>query len=283
VNPSTRAPHNHLQYGLSGCRLHLLSPSLIRKQAQDNYKQRLAQQCRKQQQFERVTYNHIAIPRILDTGTDFFDMEYIPSSSFQQYFHRAGRRDVLFIFDALQEFIDSLIQKQKPYPQAETLIREKLAAIEKNTQYTDFVHALQQQDYDFSSVPQSPCHGDLTLSNMLFLDKKIYFIDFLDSFLNSFLIDLAKLKQDLCYFWSAHIQGSRSLRVYQIKRFLWSKIQARYEQYLSTDVYALIDAMNILRIEPYLKEPRQKAILRTILTQTPAYEYIAHTYGWKVS
>lgn len=52
-------------------------------------------------------------------------------------------------------------------------------------------------------LPLGPCHGDLTLSNLI-LDTAsgITLIDFLDTFLETPLQDVAKLKQDFVYGWS---------------------------------------------------------------------------------
>jgi hypothetical protein len=52
-------------------------------------------------------------------------------------------------------------------------------------------------------MPLGPCHGDLTLSNLI-LDPAsgITLIDFLDTFFETPLQDVAKLKQDFVYGWS---------------------------------------------------------------------------------
>ena len=56
-------------------------------------------------------------------------------------------------------------------------------------------------DYLNNNIPnlniyKNVCHGDLTLSNLIFKNNEIYCIDFLDSFIDSPIIDLVKLKQD---------------------------------------------------------------------------------------
>ncbi len=51
-------------------------------------------------------------------------------------------------------------------------------------------------------MPVGICHGDLTFSNMLFNGNNYYLIDFLDSFVESPLLDIVKLRQDSAYLWS---------------------------------------------------------------------------------
>ena len=57
------------------------------------------------------------------------------------------------------------------------------------------------------------CHGDLTFSNLLVNAKsrRIALFDFLDSFVESPLQDLAKLRQDTAYFWLCESDGPTSL------------------------------------------------------------------------
>ena len=46
--------------------------------------------------------------------------------------------------------------------------------------------------FNWGKVYKSPCHGDLTLENIIITeDKKLCLIDFLDSFYNSWMIDIA--------------------------------------------------------------------------------------------
>ena len=43
-------------------------------------------------------------------------------------------------------------------------------------------------------IPMGKCHGDLTFSNILFNGNNYYLIDFLDSFIESPLLDLVKIE-----------------------------------------------------------------------------------------
>ena len=48
-------------------------------------------------------------------------------------------------------------------------------------------------------IPVGTCHGDLTFSNILFNGNNYYLIDFLDSFIESPLLDIVKLRQDTAW------------------------------------------------------------------------------------
>ena len=114
-------------------------------------------------------------------------------------------------------------------------------------------------------IPQTFCHGDLTFTNIIFHQNRLYFIDFLDCFIDSFLSDLVKLKQDLWHHWSLEVQDVKSLRIRQIYSFLWSKIEERYDKYVNSCEFAVLDCMNTLRLEPYLTNDHQRSIMKRML------------------
>jgi thiamine kinase-like enzyme len=110
---------------------------------------------------------------------------------------------------------------------------------------------------DWSRCEESSCHGDLTLENIIIRDGELYLIDFLDSFYNSWMIDVAKILQDIECFWSyRHEPRSLNLhvRAVALKYLLTTYIRSRHggEEYLVM-VYNLL-LLNLLRILPYTKD-----------------------------
>lgn len=103
--------------------------------------------------------------------------------------------------------------------------------------------------------PASICHGDLTLSNMIFdqTRQKLYLIDFLEVFLNSFIIDYVKLKQDLVYGWSSRFEGEQERARHAILgRHVIQGLHKPAPQYsLITNI---LNKLNILRIGPYVRD-----------------------------
>jgi thiamine kinase-like enzyme len=131
-------------------------------------------------------------------------------------------------------------------------------------------------------VPKSFCHGDLTFTNVLFHKNRLFFIDFLDSYVDSFICDLIKLKQDLYYFWSLKVQNIDSLRIKQIYKFIWDKLYRRYSSYIDSDGFKILDTLNSLRIEPYLTNQYQRDILYKIIENSNLYEKFNRAYGGEV-
>lgn len=103
------------------------------------------------------------------------------------------------------------------------------------------------------NVPVGECHGDLTLSNFIITsDNCMYLFDFLDSFIETPLQDVAKIVQDMKYGWSfRHEKGSVKLKgrlfceaafpdyIYTLMRIYQKEIE-------------IFNLVTILRIAPYV-------------------------------
>ena len=277
----------NLKSGLSGCKIELLNIDTLRKySSSENYNERLRSQIKKQSLFSHFILNNIDTPKVLAINEGeilSFDMEYSSGLSFDEYFSHASVDDINNVLQSLYGYFDFLIQNSRIYQKevSKSMILGKLYSI--NVQRKDFLIYLVSKVVDNDlKVPYSFCHGDLTFSNIIFHPKRLYFIDFLDSFIDSYLVDFAKLKQDLYYFWNLKIQEIDNLRIYQIYKYIWDSLENRYSEHLNTIEFKLIDALNLLRIGPYLTNENNRSILNTLLEQTELYEDLSCAYGWKV-
>jgi len=279
----------NLNTGLSGCTLQMLENNIVRKYSSSaSYNQRLYCQINKQKLFSNLIFKNIDTPKItaVDYGNlYYFDMEYVSGSSFDEYFSKANLEDVNFVLKSLYGYFDFLISNIKYYKSntSQKRIIEKIKSLENKTSYPNdlkflktFVHQTELH------IPQTFCHGDLTFSNIIFHSNRLYFIDFLDCFIDSFLVDLVKLKQDLFYYWSLKEQNINNIRVYQIYSYLWRQIKRRYSKFIDTIEFDILDFLNSLRIDPYLTENRQRHIIEMMLKSSSLYENINRSYGGTV-
>ena len=103
------------------------------------------------------------------------------------------------------------------------------------------------------NTPKINCHGDFTLENMIVSNEKLYLIDFLDSFLETNLIDISKLIFDIRYFWSQrHInKNSKSI----VKNIFFEEKLINLPLYCNhkNKINCLV-IMSILRIMPYIED-----------------------------
>ena len=116
------------------------------------------------------------------------------------------------------------------------------------------------------SFPVGRCHGDLTLSNVI-LDpvSGITLIDFLDTFLETPLQDVAKLKQDFVYGWSfRNSPPPLSLKAEILCRNHFPRAIVQIERMYPVQVN-LLTLMTLARIAPYVKDAvTQQWLIRSL-------------------
>jgi len=99
-------------------------------------------------------------------------------------------------------------------------------------------------------------------------DKKIYLIDFLDSFFDSWMIDVAKLLQDIELCWSYRYEKmstNLSLRLTVAKEALLESILELENGETKIKYIYHILLLNVLRIVPYTKDSITKEFLQNAL------------------
>ncbi len=105
------------------------------------------------------------------------------------------------------------------------------------------------------TIPLSDCHGDLTLSNVILSQSAgLVLVDFLDSFVESPLQDLAKLAQDMEFGWSFRFLDN-NLR---IKARVFCRLAypgyARFLHSLFPVQASVLRMLCLARIAPYVKD-----------------------------
>lgn len=275
--------------GHSGCQIEILNNGdklLIQKSTfNKSYIPRLALQAQKQKKACEQSYQHIRIPQIYNiVQTDnslSIKMEYVYSKNFIHYFEDAGFDQISYFIHALKIFIDDEIKKSPITEISRDII---------TTKYNDVYNKILQNNYikknkeienilsktsdifnnlnSYIKIPIGTCHGDLTFSNILFNGNNYYLIDFLDSFIESPLLDLVKVRQDSTYGWSQLMFKSSydSTRMKIISKKIDYEINAYYSQYSwYKEFYNTFQLMNILRVLQYAKDERVITFLKEIL------------------
>ena len=121
-------------------------------------------------------------------------------------------------------------------------------------------------------LPVGTCHGDFTFSNILFGDNKIYLLDFLDSFIESPLIDIVKIRQDTCFKWSVMLEkempSHKKNKLVQTFNFLDREIASFCSNNLGLSIwYNYLQIFNLLRIIPYLNNTAEIFFIEKSLRQ----------------
>ena len=254
--------------GHSGCVLSILKKDdvlYVRKSsAGKEYNMRLKKQLLRQLAFKSST---VKTPKIYEYGYKdnlfYFDMEYISSVTLAEYISFANvNRSFSNIIEFLKLLFDNLYLKDtEQNPKANTIFCKKIRdlkskLINQNENFKLAFYVL--ENFDWSNIDKSPCHGDLTLENILIdKNKQLYLIDFLDSFYYSWMIDIAKLLQDLDRNWSYRnitLDRDTKTRIQYAKELLIDEIKKlpNGQEKLKSIYHILL--LNIIRIYPYSKD-----------------------------
>lgn len=275
--------------GHSGCDISIVTEDNelhIHKSTHDaGYVPRLVNQANKQIAASKTEYQHIRVPKIFEVQQSATDatikMEYIYSKNFVEYFENAGFEQIKYLIGAIKYFIDLEINASTMQTVPSTILTDKMAdvarKVEKNVHLKDDAEA--QELVRLSSevmnrvgdmeMPVGTCHGDLTFSNILFNGNNYYLIDFLDSFIESPLLDIVKIRQDTAYLWSTlmYHKPFDKVRLSIISERIDSAIDeyftGKYEWYRR--YYMPLQLMNFLRILQYGKEEKVIAYLKRVI------------------
>jgi hypothetical protein len=253
--------------GFSGCEVELKNGKVIKTSPSFQYNDRLKKQRLKQSKF-KSDLKYLSTPKVLSSAEDSFSMEYAAGKDFVSFLSESGKKEI----DKFSEDIFSYVQESISFSETQEIdskvIKNKILQIydkKKILCLLKFIDLLP----DKLEIPIGTCHGDLTLSNIIFQKNKLILIDFLDGFIETPLIDIAKLRQDTSYKWS--------LDLYQ-KSFDKNKINISldyldvrlHDSFLSIKsykkYYLLFQFLNFARILPYTRKLKKINYLRGVLS-----------------
>jgi hypothetical protein len=286
--------------GHSGCRIELIDRGgalVVRKTSKSpSYNQRLFQQCLKQMRYANTVFQTPRVQRWdYENGLFTFEMDYVRGVSCHEYLRLLELTRVREIADL---FVDCLVPRPLTFCSPGAAVREKIASLEQRiAPKTELVEAAFARLHGYSWRVWSPadCHGDLTLENIICSQNRFYLIDFLDSFADSWLIDVAKLFQDLETHWSYRFEPpdhNVRLRCHLLKTMISHRILAMENGVaLLMTIYHLL-LLNLLRIIPYITSEQTRLIIdRAVakvlirvaeLLKEHDYEHLDSPLRWKI-
>ncbi|WP_320979484.1 phosphotransferase [Bacteroides sp.] len=266
--------------GHSGCSIDIVREGkelFIRKGTRDpKYVERLYSQALKQQKAGEQEYQFIRIPQIMciekSAQQMVMKMEYVYSHNFVDHFEAAGFEQVSYFVKAVRLFLKREIDQSVVMNVPRTLILDKFEDVNSKVCGNAMIcndeevkQLMWQSAACFEALPEvleipvGCCHGDLTFSNILFNGNNYYLIDFLDSFIESPLLDMVKLRQDTCYRWSTLMYEGDfdETRFHIVADAIDHQLDEHFCRYTwYRDFYHPLQLMNFLRILQYVKEEK---------------------------
>jgi len=106
-----------IYHGKSGCSLEILGTSIIRKVSKNKeYNLRLRMQAEKQKNFKSTRYTDILAPKVFNIVEEqllYFEMEYLPSSTYFDFFKVADIDSIKRVSDILIDYFNVNLRKSK--------------------------------------------------------------------------------------------------------------------------------------------------------------------------
>lgn len=276
--------------GHSGCTIEVKSDSgrlVLHKSTGDrSYVDRLLRQARKQESFSLHACKGFLVPEIYGISNTkdscSVDMEFIYSQHFIEFFENAGFERLTHFIDLLLAFIEDELKRSPVTEVSGALLAHKFEDVRKVIAANAVVENDPELDQILGQVeglfnrlqtlqlPIGICHGDLTLSNILFNGGSYYLIDMLDSFIETPLMDIVKLRQDTRYGWSFMMYRGNYDRTRNsiTLSYMDQRIDEHFGRSASyRDYYGLFQIMNFLRILQYAKRTDIVLFIKRILRE----------------
>lgn len=260
--------------GFSGCdvRLGRWGEGLcVEKRAGAPYAARLERQIARQARARQTNaLSFVRIPEIYGTqwtrgGGFAVRMEYLLFHDCLRAFETASRSQIDHMARLLISYVEANIAASPLRAVPPACFRDKLEQIEaalarigQEAVYRDLIRSVRARlPTRQIKLPIGRAHGDLTLSNVMVASdgSEIGLLDFLDGYLESPIIDIAKLRQDTCFHWSLQIAEGPvdRARMVPVLRYMDSLLLAYFGRYEWVRRHLdLIQAINLLRIAPYV-------------------------------
>ncbi len=194
----------------------------------------------------------VPIPKILKIDKESYDMEYIQHLDIKHFLSMNDAKEVLqFIIKIL-----TVLKHNSVDCDYSDIFKNKLEKFNFEKYNLPFT---KEELYEKlpKVLPQSSYHGDLTLENIIFntVTKDFVLIDPLTTDYNSYVFDIAKLKQDLICKW--FIRNDEYHFDSKLKIILEGLNQFKYHD----NNYLLI--LMLMRVIPYTKNKSDEDFLLT--------------------
>ena len=208
-------------------------------------------------------------------------MEYVYSKNFIGYFEYAGFEQISYFIKALCLFLDYEIKNSPILTVNGDVVKRKFDDVYQKTinnkalnNDREILELMNKSAIHFANIkdmllPIGKCHGDLTFSNILFNGNNYYLIDFLDSFIESPLLDIVKIRQDSAFLWSKLMfEGNYDeIRLKIVADKIDQEIVNYASQFEWFRYYPLFQLMNFLRVLQYAHEEKVIIYLKRIIKQ----------------
>lgn len=260
--------------GRSGCHLRLVHEggrTLLRKYSKSvDYSARLVKQANKQTCFYRfVTDCDFRVPNVSSVFAGdaqrpaHVDMEFVHAEKYSDFLGKVSSVRLARFTQSILNYLEQLVQHSRQIRLRKEILIRKLESVTAAIEKKQNDRRLVADAFEYLKTPPNDvillgrCHGDFTLSNMLFHCDRVYLIDFLDAFIETPVQDVVKLRQDTSFHWSLMLEpmlpAHQRDRVLQTLQYIDGRVRLWMMQHESIFIwYDYLQVFNLYRILPYV-------------------------------
>lgn len=254
--------------GLSGCYVELYKDKesyVVKKtSASVDYNSRLHFQIKKQKEFNSNSFfkPNIILDGFDELGRYYVIMQYVNGINFYDYVDSNSFTQSKKILTSL---VNNIVDDFSNLKDSDVLvIEEKIKSLKSKIHGFDDIFEYLIDNIP-TKLPINNTHGDLTFENIIIEeDQSIYLIDFLDSFVETPYIDLAKLNQEFDLLWSIRnkeITNNLIIKYNYLKEIYLALIETDKIDKKILDFFSII---NLLRILPYVGESDKQLVTKKL-------------------
>lgn len=255
-------------HGHSGCNVKIINvhncPVVRKISSSEEYNARLEQQYKKQKQ---MSLGDVQVTPVQGcgyiNGLFYFDMDYVNGTTLSEYLKSISLSEISTLVDHVMSHIyvaDYDLDAKPIFLKKIQSVLDNIRSMPEYLEYSNMAPIIKKTEkilkkQPWNSIIRTPCHGDYTLENLLITKKnQIFAIDFLDSFYDSWQVDVAKLLQDVELGWSYRfsiIDVNLRMRLIVMRTCITSKIYSLHDgENIMNAIYGIL-LLNTLRIIPY--------------------------------
>lgn len=225
---------------------------------------RLKNQAEKQKIYQQLLKNvEVSVPNIISHTDTEIIMDYISNSvNMIEFLEKTNHFGIEWLTHKIKTIMNMFIHNSQLLNVTQQFNDKLQNTLSKCLEKTNDIQLFRCVNNYFNRekfnivIPVKYCHGDLTLSNMLVNQNnlKLYFIDFLDVYIESPLQDMVKLRQDTYFLWTLKLCDFSfdHNKLVIILNELDYKLDAYFSQFsFYKEYYIPFQVLNLLRIIPY--------------------------------
>ena len=192
----------------------------------------------------------------------YFIMNYINGYSSDLILKNLGVNEIKILREFLKNYFLRLKESTKWEKIERKFFLQKINNVKKNIKQKELLKLFNDNEkYLFKKLnkieyyPTGICHGDLTLSNMIIKNDKIYLIDFLNTYKDSIVQDLSKIYQEFILGWSSRFLNGND--IVRSKIICENIVDKKFFKSFSKEMLTVLEfeiILTLLRIFPYVKK-----------------------------